>query len=87
MPSDPTRSHAFTIILAGVDEMTPELADTLYAAGCDDCSPSSIGPIVSLAFDREAGSLGEAIGSAIADVERAGLAVAKVEVARAGRPA
>jgi hypothetical protein len=81
----PARSHEFTIILAGVDELTPELTDALYEAGCDDCSPSSIGPIIYLRFDRKAGSLGEAIGSAVADVERAGLAVAKVEVARAGR--
>jgi hypothetical protein len=83
----PARSHAFTIILAGVDELTPEVADALFEAGCDDCIQGSVGPIVCLAFHREAGSLGEAIGSAVADVERAGLAVAKVEVARAGRPA
>jgi hypothetical protein len=87
MPSDPARSHEFTVILAGVDELTVEVADALFEAGCDDCSPSSIGPIISLAFDREAGSLGEAVGSAIADVERAGYGVAKIEVARAGRPA
>jgi hypothetical protein len=85
MPPDPARSHAFTVILAGVDRLTVALTNALYEAGCDDCTPSSIGPIVSLAFDREAGSLGEAIGSAVADVERAGFAVAKVEVARAGR--
>jgi hypothetical protein len=82
-----SRSHEFTVILAGVDELTPALADALFEAGCDDCTPSSVGPIVTLAFDREAGSLGEAIGSAVADVEQAGLAVARIEVARAGRPA
>jgi hypothetical protein len=81
----PARSYAFTVILAGVDELTVEVADALFAAGCDDCTPSSIGPIISLAFDRTAGSLGEAIGSAIADIEDAGFAVAKIEVARAGR--
>jgi hypothetical protein len=87
MPSDPARPHEFTIILAGVDELTVALTDALYVAGCDDCTPGSVGPIVYLRFDREAGSLGEAIGSAIADVERAGFAVAKIEIARAGRPA
>jgi hypothetical protein len=87
MPPDPARSYAFTVILADVDRLTVALTNALYEAGCDDCTPSSVGPIISLAFDREAGSLGEAIGSAVADVERAGLAVAKVEVARAGRPA
>jgi hypothetical protein len=85
MPPDPARSYAFTVILADVDRLTVALTNALYEAGCDDCTPSSVGPIISLAFDREAGSLGEAIGSAVADVERAGLAVAKVEVARAGR--
>jgi hypothetical protein len=83
----PARSHEFTVILAGVDELTPEVADALYAAGCDDCIQGSVGPIVYLRFDREAASLAEAIGSAVTDVERAGFAVAKVEVARAGRPA
>jgi hypothetical protein len=33
-----------------------------------------------LSFDREAGSLGDAVGSAIRDVERAGFAVARVDV-------
>jgi hypothetical protein len=85
MPPDPARSYAFTVILADVDRLTVALTNALYEAGCDDCTPSSVGPIISLAFDREAGSLGEAIGSAVADVERAGFAVAKIEVARAGR--
>jgi hypothetical protein len=80
----PARSHEFTVILAGVDELTVEVADALYEAGCDDCTPSSVGPIVFVAFDRKAGSLAEAIYSAIGDVERAGFAVAKIEIARAG---
>jgi hypothetical protein len=78
-------SHEFTVILAGVDELTVEVADALYEAGCDDCSPSSVGPIVTLAFDRKAVSLAHAVGSAIANVESAGYAVARIEIARAGR--
>jgi hypothetical protein len=81
----PARSYAFTIILAGVDELTPEVADALFEAGCDDAGVGSCEGVLTVAFHREAGSLAKAIGSAVADVERAGLAVARIEVARAGR--
>ena len=56
------------------------LADALYEAGCDDASPHSEGPTVYLDFHREAESLGDAIGSAVKDVARAGFSVARVEV-------
>jgi hypothetical protein len=74
------RVYDFTVTLAGVDELTVELADALYEAGCNDASPHSEGPTVYLDFHREAGSLGDSIGSAVKDVERAGYAVARVEV-------
>jgi hypothetical protein len=63
-----------------VDELTVEVADRRYEAGFDDSSPQSEGPTVSLDFHREAGSLGDALGTAVKDVERAGFAVARVEV-------
>jgi hypothetical protein len=75
-----TRVYDFTCTLAGVDELTVEVADTLYEAGCDDASPHSAGATVSLDFHREAASLGDAIGSAVKDVERAGYTVARVDV-------
>jgi hypothetical protein len=75
-----TRVHDFTFTLSGVDELTVEVADRLYEAGCDDASPRSEGTTVSLDFHREAGSLGDALGTAVKDVERAGFAVARVEV-------
>jgi hypothetical protein len=75
-----TRVYDFTFTIAGVDDLTVEMADALYEAGCDDSSPYSEGPTVYLIFHREAGSLGEAVGSAIRDVERAGFAVARVDV-------
>jgi hypothetical protein len=56
------------------------MADALFEAGCDDSSPWSSEGVVSVAFDREAESLGDAIGSAVKDVERAGFAVARVDV-------
>ena len=75
-----TTTHAFTLILAGTSELSEGMADALYEAGCDDATPSSRDGVVSVAFDREAGSLGDAIGSAIEAVRQAGFRVARVEV-------
>jgi hypothetical protein len=79
-----TKAFDFTVVLARVDELTDEIADALFEAGCDDASLYSEGPTVSLEFHREADSLGTAVGSAIADVERAGFSVARVEMAPSG---
>ena len=75
-----SRVYDFTFTLVGVDELTVEVADVLYEAGCDDASPHSEGPTVYLDFHREAKSLGDAIGSAVKDVERAGFTVARVDI-------
>ena len=75
-----TKTYSFTLILAGITEITVAMADALFEAGCDDASPGSRDGIVSVDFDREAESLGKAIGSTVADVERAGFAVARVDV-------
>jgi hypothetical protein len=74
------RIYEFTMILSGVSELTVEMADALFEAGCDDASPGSRDGIVFIGFDREASSLGDAIGSAVNDVARAGFAVARIEV-------
>lgn len=75
-----TDVHEFTLVLAGVDVLTPEMGDALFGAGCDDCTPGSWGGKVYVHFDREAASLGDAIGSAVKDVERAGYTIAAVQV-------
>lgn len=59
--------------------MTEEIASALYEAGCDDGTPYSSAGVAAVGFTREAGSLEEAIRSAIADVQRAGYSVAAVE--------
>ena len=74
------KTYEFTVILAEVDLMTDAMADALYQAGCSDGSPFSGEGIASVGFDREAASLEAAIKSAIADVERAGQRVARVEI-------
>ena len=76
-----TAVYDFTLTLAGVDELTVEVADALYEAGCDDATPCSEGPTVYLHFHREAESLGDAIGSAIKDVAP-GFSFAHVEADR-----
>ena len=75
-----TKVYSFTLNIAGVPELTPAMADAIFAAGCDDATPASRDGIVTVGFDRKAESLGDAIGSAIKDVERAGYAVARIEV-------
>jgi hypothetical protein len=74
------RVYDFRVALAGEHDLTADVADLLYEAGCDDASVWSEGPTMYLDFHREAGSLGDAIGSAIKTVEAAGSAVARVDV-------
>jgi hypothetical protein len=73
-------NYQFTVILANHEEMTTELADALFAAGCDDGHPWSSDGIAAITFDRDADSLMSAIRSAIADVQKAGCVVRKVEI-------
>jgi hypothetical protein len=73
-------THEFTMTLAGVTEMTDELIGKLLEVGCDDASLWSEGLVVYLHFHREAESLGDAVGSALKDVARAGVNVARVEI-------
>ena len=63
-----------------MDAWMDEISGRVLATGCDDSSLTARGPTFFLDFDREASSLAEAVGSAIAAVERAGLAVARVDV-------
>ena len=70
--------YEFTMILSRGTELTEELAEALFEAGCDDGSPGSSQGVVSIDFHREAESLEAAIRSAISDVQKAGCAVAQV---------
>jgi hypothetical protein len=79
MATTTQKTYSFTLTLAGIDELTIEIGDALYAV-IDDGFLHSDGPLVYLDFDREAETLGDAIGSAVKDVERAGFAVARIDV-------
>jgi hypothetical protein len=72
--------YDFTLILTASLELTEELADALFAAGCDDGTPGTCNEVFFIDFHREAPSLEEAIRSAIEDVRTAGYDVARVEM-------
>jgi hypothetical protein len=64
--------HEFTLILEGIDELTSELANTIYGA-CDDASISQQGGRVQVDFDRSAPTMVDAVFSAIAAIQRTGI--------------
>ena len=71
--------HEFSLILEEFLELTPELADALFVAGCDDGTPGTANGVLFVDFHREAAMIEDAIRSAIADVGKAGYKVARVE--------
>jgi len=72
--------YQFDVVLKNESEVTDDQADRLFAAGCDDGTPTSSNGLAWVHFDREAASLEEAISSAVAQVQSAGFAVSKVEL-------
>jgi hypothetical protein len=76
------RKFDFEVLLAPGTEMTEDLADRLFEAGCDDGLPGMSCGIACIGFTREADSLESAIRSAIADVQKAGCTVDRVQIER-----
>lgn len=74
------KQYDFTLVLAPGTELTDELVEALYESGCDDASPGSRAGIVWVTLHREDESLKQAIRSGIADVQKAGCHVARVEI-------
>ena len=74
------KSHAFILILSGVSEITPELADALYAATRGDVELNLRDGVAFLEFERAAPTLRDAITAAIREVERANVGVRVVRV-------
>ncbi len=74
------KTYWFHVYLAGVDEMTDDIAEALFEAGCEDGLPSSSEGVAEVYFAREADSLETAIFSALAEIERAGFDFSKVEI-------
>lgn len=72
-------NYSFTLVLAGMSDISEAEADRLFAAGCDDCTPGVSGTVVCVDFDREAPTAKAALDSAIKQVKAAGFSVRRVE--------
>ena len=72
--------YEFTLILKENLELTEEIADELFEAGCNDGTPGTCNGIFSINFHRESNSLEEAIRSAISNVKSAGYEVERSDV-------
>ncbi|CAN5784280.1 hypothetical protein BH23PLA1_BH23PLA1_00550 [soil metagenome] len=79
MPDLSSCVYSFTFVLSGSEEASLEIADALYEAGCDDATIYSRDGVLYAAFDREAPTPTEAIGSALRDVEATGLLVTRID--------
>jgi hypothetical protein len=74
------KTHKFALILSGVSDLTPELADALYEATGGDVECNMRDGVAFLEFERSARTLREAIVSAIREVEGADVGVRVVRV-------
>lgn len=73
-------TYTFTLILdANPEQVDTSFEDALFEAGCDDALLGTSEGVVHLDFDREAGSLVEAISSAINQVEGTNNRVVRIE--------
>ena len=74
------KTHHFTLILAGVAEITAELSDSLYEATHGDIEFNLRDGVAYLEFERKAASLKAAVTAAIREVEGADVGVRVVRV-------
>ena len=70
--------HEFTVILADLEQLTPDLADRLYQS-FDDGTAGSCDGEVTIDFHRESPSFENAVQFAIGDILKLGFGVARVE--------
>ena len=80
------KKYEFSLVLKGPLELTEEIADELFEAGCTDGTPGKSGGVFSIDFHRHADSLETAINSAIQDVNTAGYNVERVEIDAGAMP-
>lgn len=76
--------HEFTVILDGISDLTPEIMNALFEAGCDDATISRQDGVIAMDFDRAGPSRNAAILSAVADIRKAGIGARAVRVADTG---
>ena len=70
--------HSFAVYVAGFDLNGP-YEDILFDSGCDDATIIVSDGVMHLDFERDGMSFGDAVGSAMHDVEKAGGRILKVE--------
>ena len=83
-------NYRFSVIVSAPAMTHDEIldaTDALGSAGCTDASIRGHASGMELLFERNAELLQAAISSAIADIERAGFRVSKVEMQRESIPA
>ena len=71
--------HNFRLTLSGFSEITDDVENSLFEAGCDDGQLGMIDRVGFIEFDRQAPSFLQAVCSAIENVEGAGYRVVRVE--------
>jgi hypothetical protein len=79
---EPRTTYSFTLVFDGeFEELSDELLDAVWEAGCDDSSVWLSECVLRITFDREAPSFRVALVSALADIRRTGLGLelARVE--------
>ena len=64
-------SFNFTLIIEGADLQTDEAQDALFEAGCDDATFGVVDGVQFAEFDRKGGSYGQALSSAVVEIQRA----------------
>lgn len=74
------KTFRFNLILSGVAEITPDLANALYAATNGDVELNLRDGVAYLEFERTSSSLQQAIVGAIGEVEAASVGVRVVRV-------
>ncbi|MEO6807717.1 MAG: hypothetical protein ABI353_01210 [Isosphaeraceae bacterium] len=73
-------THQFSLIYSGTSELTEDLENALFEAGCADALLGVQNGEVFLDFRRKAPSFQVALTSAVMDVERAGVGLELVRV-------
>lgn len=73
--------YSFTLIVEGADLQSDDAQEALFAGNCDDATFGAVDGVQFAEFDREAGSFGLALASAMTDLRNsvAGVNVVHVE--------
>ncbi len=77
---DDASTHEFSLVVAGVTELTEVVMHALAEAGCDDATPTMRHGLLTLDFSRVGPTFKDALLGAIADVLGSGLPARVIQV-------